>query len=156
MKTLMTGVIAMCVGLGAIQGASAKESTGMTVQNVRYTTENPKDVRSPAVFKLGEVVYLRFAVDGMKRVEGKVWGQEDLTVRGPNSNIILLKNRVLDAKLPLDNDHLFSATNDITLPGDATVGKYTIHVVIRDMYAKDLTEFDESFDMESGKTKGKK
>lgn len=154
MRTIIAGVIAAIVGLGVVHGASAKETAGMTVQNVRYTTQDRQDVRTPPVFAMGEVVYLRFGVDGMKRMKGEVWGQEDLAVRGPSGTLVLMKNKVLDAKLAVDDEHLFSVTNDITLPQDSPVGKYTIHVVVRDMYAKDKIEFDDSFDV--GKAKGKK
>lgn len=154
MKTLMTGVIAAIVGLGVVQGVSAKESPNMTIQNVRYTTQDRLAVRTPPVFAVGEVVYLRFGVDGMKREKGEVWGQEDLVVRSPSGNLVLMKNKVVDAKLKIDDEHLFSVTNDITLPQDSPIGKYAIHIVIRDMYAKDKIEFDDSFEV--GKVKGKK
>lgn len=154
MKTMIAGVIAAVVGLGFVQGASAKENTGMTILSVRYTTQDRQDVRTPPVFSGGEVVFLRFSVDGMKRVKGEVWGQEDLAVRGPGGNLVLMKNKLLDTKLAIDDDHNFSVTNDITLPQDSSAGKYTVHVVIRDMYARDKIEFDDSFEV--GKSKGKK
>lgn len=154
MKTVMMGVIAAIVGLGVVQGVSAKESPGMTILNVRYTTQDRQAVRTPPIFAADEVIYLRFAVDGMKRVKGEVWGQEDFLVRGPSGSIVLLKNKLLDAKLPVADDQNFSVVNDITLPQGASVGKYTVHVVFRDMHAKDKIEFDDSFEV--GKSKGRK
>lgn len=116
------------------QGLAGRRMTKglLNIQQFQFAADKPDSIRRPAIFQPGEKVYLIFYVNGGAEKNGKVWIQEDLTVRYPDGTTGLKLENIIDFNEELEQPGPVEMTNNIALPADATPGRYTASIVIRD------------------------
>lgn len=109
---------------------------GLAIQNFRFAAGEEANARKPSIFQPGESLLMIFDVGGFARKTGKVWLQEDLSVRYPDDSVGLKLENINDFNRELPDDGLIRFENTISLPENTQPGRYTVTITIRDQLAR--------------------
>lgn len=111
-------------------------SANLATTNFRFAAGDPNSLRKPSIFQPGETLFLVFEVDGYKRDDGKVWIQEDISVRYPDDSIGLKLENINDFNQEVDQEGPIRFENNMAIPDTASPGRYTVTITIRDKLAR--------------------
>ncbi|MFH1873669.1 MAG: RDD family protein [Pseudomonadota bacterium] len=136
-------------GVSKLGGTTTKS---LSISNFEFAVNDPNQIRKPAVFKQGEEVYLVFDVIGYEIEGGKAWVQEDLQVRYPDNSIGLKLENVIDYYDLANEGKPVQLTNNIILPKNALLGRYTVTVTLRDKHSDRQLKEQRFFYVNDGKS----
>lgn len=136
----------------------------LMIRDFEFAAGNAKSTRRSGIFKPGEEIFLNFKVDGYAMKDSKVWLQEDLQVRYPDGSVGLKMENVLEYHETLEVKEPVELTNKVILPENATAGRYTVMITLKDKNADkqlkeqrfffvSLLKEDEKRTLEEGKKK---
>lgn len=115
---------------------SETSTPNLMTQNFNFAAQDPETLRKPPVYNPGETLFLSFEVVGFKKEGDKVWLQEDISVRYPDNTVGLKIENSNEKNGPVTEDGPAKFNNDMTIPPNAQVGRYTIVLTVRDMVSK--------------------
>lgn len=108
----------------------------LSTKNFRFAAGDASTLRKPSIYQPGETLYIVFDVDGYKVEKGRVWIQEDLSIRYPDDTIGLKLENINDFSQEMEEEGPIRFTNNIAIPDGAQAGRYTVTVTIRDKLAR--------------------
>lgn len=122
-----------------VRGGGEVRDTGPTnliTMNFRFAAGDATSVRKPSIFQPGETLFIVFETSGYAREEGRVWLQEDLSVRYPDDSVGLKLENINDFNQQLAQDGPIRFENNIAIPEGAQAGRYTVTITLRDKLSR--------------------
>lgn len=108
----------------------------LMTRNFIFAANDPSEIRRPSIYSPGETVFITFEVDGFKRDDKKVWIQEDLNVQYPNSEVAIKLDNINDFHQEMENEGSIKFENNIAIPTNADLGRYTLTITLRDLNSR--------------------
>lgn len=124
------------IDMRGLQATRHRAPANLMTKGFTFAAGDPATVRSPSIFQPGEMLYIVFEVDGYKRAASKVWLQEDINVRYPDDTLGLKLDNINEFNQELKEALPVRFENNIALPANATPGRYTVTITVRDKLAR--------------------
>ncbi len=108
---------------------------------------NEVDLNRRGRFSRGDVIFLLFRVDRFLVRNGRAWVQADLKVKDPSGSIVLNRANVVNASIRTGLKRYADLATRFALHPQATPGRYTVTLTLRDRFAKTTVFKNYSFEV---------